>query len=237
MPRTARVELAGGIHHVGNVGNGKQAIFREDADRLFFLAELQLIDERHACRTLSYCLMTNHLHLVVETERTTLGEGMRDLFGRHAKWMNRRYGKTGHLFEDRFWSRLVTTDEYFAQLLRYLALNPVEARLCADPSEWHWSSHRKLMSGTSARVEALLESAGGAVGTRYARLFDPAHQLAVKYGAQSPWKYRPALSDLLRGPDLDAAMRRARAGGYRVNEIAEAVGLHRTTVSRRTRPL
>ena len=238
MPRSPRIELAGGIHHVTNRGNRKQRIFRDNADRFFFLRELARTTARHQWNCLSYCLMENHFHLVIETPEATLGQGMHQLGSHYAHEFNRRHGTGGgHLFQERFGSVLVRSDAQFAQLLRYVALNPVKAGLCEEPARWRWSSHRALLhdSPARARVEALLEVWGGEPGTRYAHLFNPGHVLEARFGSDDPWTHRPPLEELLRGENLDEAMRCARAHRYTLREIAAAVGMDASTVSRRTR--
>jgi REP element-mobilizing transposase RayT len=240
MARPRRIELAGGIHHVTVRGNRRQAIFLEDRDRAFVLRELEDVCRVHDWTWLSYCLMTNHGHFVVETRRPTLGDGMRQLAGRHAQAFNRRHASDGHLFQGRYGSVLVRSDTHFAQLLRYVALNPVAAGLCAGPSDWRWSSHSALLGDHPAasearrRVEALLEVWGGEAGTRYSSLFAADGRLARRFGAESPWTHRPPLDGLLASTDLDAGMRAAREEGYRLVEIAAATGMHISSVWRRT---
>jgi putative transposase len=240
MPRTARIEVEGGIHHVTMRGNRKQAIFRDDHDRSFFLEELERTSRRYRWGWLAYCLMSNHCHLVIETPQQTLGLGMRQLASRHAQEFNRRHGIDGHLFRGRFGSVLVDSDRYFAQLLRYVALNPAKAGLCVDPADWPWSSHRHMLNGGAeaaaarARVEALLEPWGGSRGSRYARLFDPDSDFVLD-GGEGPWAVRPPLDELLTSTTPDDAIRAARKHGYRLAEIAAALGVHESTVSRRLR--
>lgn len=235
MPRRARNEVAGGIYHVFNRGNRRQAIVRDDEDRRALMRELDTVVRHYRWTCLAYCFMTNHFHAVVETTDATLGTGMRRLEGRYAQCFNRRHGVSGHVFQGRFTSKLVTTDEYFAQLLRYVALNPVKERLCADPSDWPWSSHHGMLTGigipasSRSRVADLLGGPGA-----YAAMFEPGHPLAERYGDASPWEYRPPLAELLAHADRDAGMRAARDAGYRLDEIAVEVGLSVSTVCRRT---
>ena len=185
--------------------------------------------------------MSNHCHLVIETPERTLGVGMRRLAGRHAQTFNRRHGTYGHVFQGRYGSVLVESDLHFAQLLRYVAVNPVSAGLCTDPADWRWSSHRYMLNGNPeaagarARVEALLEAWGGAHGSRYARLFDPGGESLATVGAESPWTHRPSLDELLGTATPDHAIRAARKHGYRLAEIAAALGVHESTVSRKLR--
>jgi len=88
------------------------------------------------------CLMTNHFHLVLETVRPLLSAGMQRLNGRYAGWFNRKYGRTGHLFGDRFGARVVESDSYLAEVCTYVINNPVRAGLCAHPADWPWSASR-----------------------------------------------------------------------------------------------
>ena len=243
MPRAPRIEIENGIHHVTMRGNRKQTIFADDRDRLFFLKEFAIASERFHWTWLAYCLMSNHCHLVIETPTKTLGTGMRQLNSRYAQAFNARHGLPGHLFQERYGSVLVDSDVYLAQLLRYVALNPVTAGLCTDPRDWRWSSHRLILGGAPeaerarGRVEDLLEVWGGAAGTRYARLFDPAGPLATALRAPSPWKPRPPLDELLGGGSQEEGIRAAREHGYRLEEIAAVFGVHRSTISRRLRRL
>ncbi len=88
----------------------------------------------------AYCLMTNHFHLLVQTPQPNLSQGMQRLNSEYAGYFNERHRLDGHLFQQRFDSRLIETDEYFADAMRYIAFNPVRAGLCGHPAEWPWSS-------------------------------------------------------------------------------------------------
>ena len=236
MPRSPRIEIAGGIHHVWQRGNNRQLIFLEPGDRAFFLALLREVATKYHWHCLGYCLMENHFHLVVETPRRTLGSGMRDLCSRYAQWFNAHHETGGgHLFQARFGSKPVLRDEQFAQLLRYVAHNPVRACLCRRPEDWRWSSHRGLLQGDPhplvavERVAARLDG----VSASYRRLFDSGGPFAHIDPDLSPWEMRPPLSELLGRVDMTAAMRAARREGYRLNEIALYLGVSEATVSRR----
>ena len=233
MPRTARCEVDAGIYHAITHAHGSADVFRDDRDRQRFLALFEEVIERCDWRCLSFCLLTNHVHAVIETRAPTLGTGMHLLLGRYAQLFNRRHGLRGGVYDDRFFARPVGSDEYFAQLLRYVALNP------ADPLRWPWSAHRVLLAGSpsplvdSERVEELLEVWGGELGSRYARLFRPGQWLEQKYGDADPFTYRPPLAELLAGGD--AGICAARDHGYRLREIAAHLGCSEATVSRRAR--
>jgi putative transposase len=241
MPRGPRIELAGGVHHVWQRGNNRQTIFRDEPCRRFFLRLMRESGVRHECRYLSYCLMGNHFHLVVETLQPTLGRAMHAIESRYARWFNQRYETGGgYLFQERFQSRPVTTDEQFGQLLRYVAHNPVKAGLCDSPDAWPWSSHGVLAQRradrliATERVAELLEPFGGAPDTRYVHLFDGDGPLSDLEPDVSPWELRPSLAEILGGGDLSAAIAKARDHGYRLAEIAEHTGLSTATVWRRS---
>jgi putative transposase len=92
--------------------------------------------------------MTNHFHLLVETTDPNLSTGMQRLKSEYATYFNDRFAQVGHLFQQRFGSRLIETEEYYVEALRYIAFNPVRAGLCEHPAEWPWSS----FSGSAAFV-------------------------------------------------------------------------------------
>jgi hypothetical protein len=183
--------------------------------------------------------MPNHFHLVLETPETTLGAGMGPLTSRHAQEFNRRYHpKGGHVFKARFGSRIVDSDEYFAHLLGYLAFNPVRGGLCAKPEEWQWGSHRHVMLGrpgalcSRSRIEALLPGVDGRQGGGYARDFDTHPVLIPPSDGLRAWRPRPPLRDLLGPSPHEREIHTARDAGYRLAEIAAALGVHESTVSR-----
>ena len=165
-----------GIHHVWARGNERRAIFVDDADRRYYLAILAKVIERLAWRCLAYCLMDNHVHLLVEIEKPNLGRGIQRLHGCYGETFNERHGRTGHLFEGRYGSKLMTSDAQLWWAIAYIARNPVEAGLCGEPGEWRWSSHAAMCRGEVPRwldVERALQIVGRAGGDprkRYAEL-------------------------------------------------------------------
>ena len=140
MPRPPRIQVPGGTYHVTARGNRRQTIFHDDDDRRRFLALRRTVTRRYGWRLHAFCLMTNHFHLLIETPEPTLSVGMQRLNSEYATYFNERFGFVGHLFQQRFGSRLIETEEYFAEALRYIAFNPVRAGLCEHPHEWLWSS-------------------------------------------------------------------------------------------------
>jgi REP element-mobilizing transposase RayT len=144
MARSPRPQIAGGLYHVATRGNRRQRIFFERRDGEVFLSTLGDVIAVHRWRCHSYCLMPNHYHLLVETPDPDIALGMHRLNSRFAHWFNARHEVTGHLFERRYRSVVVETDEYLLELVRYIALNPVRALLCDRAEMWEWSSYGAL---------------------------------------------------------------------------------------------
>ena len=142
MPRRPRILYAGAVYHVMARGNRKAPIFEDDTDRQLFLELMAETVTRYGLRSYGWCQMGNHYHKVVETPRGNLPDAMRFLNGVYAIASNRRHGRTGHLFEARYRSLVIQREGYLRRALRYVVLNPVRARLVADPGEWQWSSYR-----------------------------------------------------------------------------------------------
>jgi putative transposase len=176
MPRKPRLEVAGGVHHVWARGNRRQPIYLDDSDREDYLAKLAAVVERQEWNCLSYCLMGNHLHLLLETPKPNLWPGMQRLHGGYARYFNRRHRHVGHLFQDRFRARLIENDAQLLIAAMYVALNPVVAGLCEAPEQWRWSSHSAIARGEEPawlnpqRLLGTLAAAGGDPRRRYVRL-------------------------------------------------------------------
>jgi putative transposase len=145
VTRQLRNEEIGGIYHVIARGNDGQAIVADDADRKLWLTYLARSVRRYAWKCLTYCtycLMTNHFHLVVQIPRGGLSRGMQELNAGYARSFNRRHGRTGHLFRNHFYSDQFERDSHLLETCRYVVLNPVRAGIRAHPADWHWSSYR-----------------------------------------------------------------------------------------------
>ena len=161
--RGARVECESGVYHVTARGVNQQAIFEDDADRDRFVSLLASTVAREG-GLLAWCLMDNHVHLLVRMELQRLSREMRLLLSSYARYFNERYGRVGHLFQGRFSSEPVETDEYLLRAVRYIHLNPQVAGI-ELASTYQWSSYREYMgvSGicTTELVADLLGDAKG----------------------------------------------------------------------------
>ena len=142
MARPLRIIEPGLWHHVMNRGRGGEPIFVDDDDRERFLALLGECWERWGVRTAAYCLMTNHYHALVIDEQSNLSRAMRHVDGVYTQWFNRRSGADGALMRGRYRSRVVQTEGYVGEVVRYIHTNPIEPGLCNRAGEYQWSSHR-----------------------------------------------------------------------------------------------
>ena len=142
MARPLRLEYPGAVYHVIARGNERRAVFREDRDRELYLERLEHYQKRFGFRVYAYCLMTNHIHLAVETGKVPLSRIMLGLQGSYTQAFNRRHGRVGHLFQGRYKSLVVQKDPYLLALVRYIHENPVLAGIVRKPPDYRWSSDR-----------------------------------------------------------------------------------------------
>jgi putative transposase len=178
MPRKPREEVEGGVFHVFARGNDKRLIYRDDVDRRTYLRMLRGTVRQFRWRLLAYCLMDNHVHLLIQTPETNLGAGMQRMHGLYGRDFNSRHDRSGHVFQGRYGSVRIKTDEQLWGVTWYIAMNPVKAGLCRAPEDWPWSSHSMALSGTAPEwvdIEHLLEYYGAADvdgRRRYAAMFE-----------------------------------------------------------------
>ncbi len=142
MTRPLRLEYPGALWHVYNRGVEQRDIFLDDGDRQLFVDLLIGAIDEYAWLLQAWVEMTNHFHLLIETPRTTLSRGMQALESDYAARFNDRHGRVGHLFQGRFGGELVEDATYLLTVSRYVVLNPVDAKMVAQPAEWRWSSYR-----------------------------------------------------------------------------------------------
>jgi putative transposase len=140
MPRIARLVVPGLPHHVVQRGVRSADIFGSDDDRRAYLDLLAAAAEHHGLKFLAWCLMTNHVHLLVVPKATDSLRGIGDAHWRYTRLVNFRAGLRGHLFQERFRSYVVQRDGHLVAVGRYVELNPVQAGLVRRAEAWPWSS-------------------------------------------------------------------------------------------------
>jgi putative transposase len=153
MTRRPRFFVPGFPQHVVQRGNDRRVIFRSDDDRLRYLDYLVAAAEKHACAIHCYVLMGNHVHfLVTPGHEISLGKTMQSVGLRYAQFYNKKYERTGGLWEGRYHASLVDTDNYLKSCYRYIELNPVRAGMCSNAADYSWSSHRYHAFGEPDRL-------------------------------------------------------------------------------------
>lgn len=142
MARLPRLVAAGLPHHVIQRGNNRQAVFREDADYMRYLAWLREAAAVQGLAVHAYVLMPNHVHLLVTPPTdSALSRAMQSLGRRYVRWFNDKYARTGTLWEGRFRSAVIDADRYLLACCRYIESNPVRAGLVSSPEVYRWSSY------------------------------------------------------------------------------------------------
>lgn len=142
MARPLRLDHADATWHVTARGNERKAIYRDEEDYAAFLDVLAVVVARYRWELFAYVLMPNHYHLLLSTPLPTLSRGMKQLGGVYSQRFNRRWSRAGHLFQGRFFSLHVERESHLLELTRYMAMNPVRARIVDEPSKWRWGSYR-----------------------------------------------------------------------------------------------
>jgi len=217
-------------------GNNRRAIFADDLDREQFLIALGQAKLRHHWRIHAYCLMGNHYHLMVETPEPNIGLGMRWLNSVYSHRYNQRHGRIGHLFQRRYGDSVLLEDDHVREVVRYIPLNPVRARLCKQAEDYRWSSYAATL-GLARRPRFLTVR-------RTLDLFDPDLSTArerlhewVADGRMTPREkpQQTPLDDLMK-PGREASaddIREAHRQGYSFSEIARHLRVSHTTVRRK----
>jgi putative transposase len=152
MARQPRVEIEGGLYHVITRGNNRQTIFHSADDYGKFLSLLRMQKSKLPFFLYAYCMMSNHVHLLIERQKDAIGRIMHRVLTGYSQYYNRRYQKVGHLLQGRHRSILCQSERYLAELVRYIHLNPVRANMVGKPEDYEYSSHRQYVGLTAADI-------------------------------------------------------------------------------------
>jgi putative transposase len=151
MPRPIRIHLPDLIYHIVNRGNNRQVVFAGDQDYRHYLAILKRYKEKFAFKIFAYCLMTNHIHLLIKTSNQgTVSDIVKAVTISHTRRHHYRYGTSGHLWQGRFKSPIVSDDEYVLTLMRYIEQNPVRAGIVDHPEKYLFSSYQENIKTQSS---------------------------------------------------------------------------------------
>lgn len=152
MPRQARIKSESGIYHIMLRGINQQQIFEEAEDYYKFLDIVKECKAICEFKLFAYCLMGNHIHLLIQEGSETLEQIFKRICGRFVYWYNIKYRRVGHLFQDRFKSEPVDSEIYFLTVLRYIHQNPIKASLCKRIEDYAYSSYSEYL-GTNDLVD------------------------------------------------------------------------------------
>jgi len=137
----AREIISNGIYHIVVRGIDQMDIFKDDQDHYKILSILEIVKDVHEFKLHAYCLMKNHAHLLIQETTTAINEIMKSICIRFAMYFNKKYDRVGHVFQDRFKSKLIKDETYFIVCARYIHLNPLKAEIVTDLSSYRWSSY------------------------------------------------------------------------------------------------
>jgi REP element-mobilizing transposase RayT len=241
MARPLRISYPNAFYHVTCRGNDRRVIFRDDHDRIRFLAQLESALEIFSVRLHAYVLMSNHFHLIVETPKANLSEFMRQFNISYTGYYNRRHGRIGHLYQGRFKAIVVDKDSYLLELSRYVHLNPIrikakrqrsETEHIREVSRYRWSSLSGYLDGKKKALWMTYDAVLGYVGgsrQKYAAFVEE----GIRRGFATPWE--GLLAQMVLGnPDFLEKLKKMKIKGspkdqppYRVIRSIEAEALIR----------
>ncbi|MBQ3023380.1 MAG: transposase [Clostridia bacterium] len=153
MPRIPRQKSESGIYHMMLRGINQQVIFEDDEDYTKFINTLETYKAVSGYKVFAYCLMSNHIHILIKVEKEDIDLIMKRIAGSYVYWYNWKYYRKGHLFQDRFKSEPVENDEYFLTVLRYIHQNPIKAGIVEKIDEYEYSSYNEYVIGESSLLD------------------------------------------------------------------------------------
>jgi len=150
MPRAARITEENGCYHIITRGNQKQSVFMDERDYAKYLDILLKYKKYYKFKLYCFCLMPNHVHIIIEVKNPSmLNKIMRGLNLSYTLYFNFKYKKVGHLWQDRFKSKMIQKDYYLLECINYIESNPLRASLTSRIAEYPWSSYLYRMSNNS----------------------------------------------------------------------------------------
>ena len=248
MPRSARKRSEADIYHVIVRGEGRQLLFENDEDRLCFMRMLSASLDRNAAEVLAWCLMSNHVHLLLRVEFAKMPRLMQGLMSGYAVYFNKEHDHVGHVFASRYNSVPIDSDEYLMTVVRYIHFNPVKERVSSS-CEYRWSSYNDYLFGNGLTdtgfVLEVFESLGRFIDFHDLANLDAKGPLAISEGPRRRLSDEEArglanselgirLSDLatLEKDERDAGIAELRRLGLSARQIERFTGIGRGIVER-----
>lgn len=243
MARAHRIQAEQATYHVMARGNNRQPVFLDATDRYAFIRHLDSVVLHRRWVHLAFVLMGNHFHAVLRTEQANLADGMRDLLSGYARRFNTRHARAGCVFSDRYYSVVVRSDTQLLATLRYVAWNPVRADLAETPTGWKWGSASALLGARSLSLSLDCDATLDLLHPHPERarlVFKGLIETPAVMPAPSDltgWppdhRSRPRIAALVAVLGLERGIVAARGLGYRNADIAAALHLTRSAVSKR----
>ncbi len=251
MGRPLRRQYPGALYHVTSRGNRRAHIYLDERDYLIWQDLLADTVRRYNFVVHAWCQMPNHYHLVIQTVEGNLSDGMQYLNSMYSKRFNWRHDLVGHVIQGRFWDDVIDSDQRLLAAARYVAQNPVRAKLVASPDDWRWGSHIHLSGqkspldwfGTDWLLSQFANASAGAAMDRYRAFVDEVPLAPNPFADEAGRKLDPLVARRRAALPLDEYPRRYddRAEGmarayfttvYTMRAIAEQFGVSTRTVSR-----
>ncbi len=247
MARQARQKCEAGIYHVMLRGVNRQPIFEDDEDSARFLSTLDRFKKECRCPVLAYCLMGNHVHLLIKENDTPLQVFFKKAGVSYVYYFNQKYDRVGPLFQDRYRSEPIQDDAQLLQTLRYIHRNPVKAGLCARPEEYRLSSYREYVTGEDgladrgfilsmvSREELIrstneyVEDTTGEPDAQRKKLSDKAALALMK---ELCGKTPIGELQTLKKPERDRLLVRMKESGISLTQINRLTGISKSIISR-----
>jgi len=225
MPRNARVKKSSdGIYHVIERGNERKEIFRDDGDRIKFLDIINLNQKRYQFNVYAYCLMSNHVHLLLGCNGCDISQVMKSINISYVIFFNRKYQRCGHLFQDRFRSEFIDTDAYAMEVSRYIHLNPVQAGMVAieDIAQYPWSSYNQYMNNeTQSQLPVVTNLILAMFSNKLAQAIRHYHNYLIREDSET-FVWKDELSTILVNPPGIANIRHYENDRQEVVEMVAA---------------
>lgn len=176
MPRKARKISNTKVYHIILRGNDKQDIFFEEQDYKKFIKEIINTKEKYQYELFAYCLMTNHVHMILFDKKDNLSKIIQSITVSYSSYFCKKYDKVGHLFQNRFNSKCVESREYLIQLCRYIHQNPVKANI-ARVEEYRWSSYKEYINQNKITDAKMIMTILGVTKTESIKNFVNFHKI------------------------------------------------------------
>lgn len=204
MSRIARIKEAYTTYHIILRGNERKNIFISDDDRKRFIETLERMKEKYNFELEAYCLMDNHVHLIIDDNGNDISQIMKSINTSYAVYFNRVYQRVGHLFQDRFKSEGVSDDTYLMSLSAYIHNNPVRAGIVKQPEEYIWSSMNEYIGKRKNQIVRI---------NRILSLFSPSRIKAENRYYEFVRKFEPR-GEMIMDIEEDVLIEKRKSGSY-----------------------